>query len=68
MTKCGPKGIAGVGDPAATEGPSRLVEPPVACGQVVVLFVEQQVELCFHVSILPRGCDSQTWSGAKTQQ
>ena len=61
MAQRRPQGVAGVGDAAAAEGPGGLVEPPVPGGQAVVLVAGQEVELCFHVSILPRGCDSQTW-------
>jgi len=42
----GLQGAAGIGDPSATEGPGRLVEPPLATGAIVGL-VGQEVQLCF---------------------
>ena len=57
-----PQGVAGVGDAAAPERPGGLVEAPVPGGEAIVVFAGQEVELGFHVSILPRGCDSQTWT------
>jgi hypothetical protein len=58
----GSQGVAGLGHATATEGSGGLVEAPVPGGQTIVVFAGQEVELCFHVFILPRGCDSQTWS------
>jgi len=54
----GAKGAAGIGDATAAERPRRLVEPPVATGEAVFGLARQEVELCFHAFIVPRGCDN----------
>ena len=62
----GAKGGARRGHTAAPEGPGRLVEAPVG-GPLVGgegRIGREQVELCIHVSMMPKGCDNRP--GRKT--
>jgi hypothetical protein len=52
------QGATGIGDAPSAEGAGRLVEAPVTRRAAIVGLFDQEVELCFHGSIVPRGCDN----------